>query len=136
MNFNVDSEIKRLEREIFRLDKERSQIKKDIWFHNASKRSLERATDIASKRRFLQISKELYILNSNYDLKTEEIVRRIKRINNLKEEKNRSHHGMKRLRTRERHYQENMALVGEFEWKWEFLKKIKGFYLQIYKNML
>ena len=136
MNFNVDSEIKRLEREIFRLDKERSQIKKDIWFHNAEKRSLEQATDIASKRRFLQISKELYILNSNYDLKTEEIVRRRKMINNLKEEKNRSHHGMKRLMTRERHYQENMALVGEFEWKWDFLKKIKSFYLQIDKNML
>ena len=115
MNFNVDSEIKRLEREIFRLDKERSQIKKDIWFHNNQKRDLEQAKDNVSKRRFLQILKELCILNSNYDLKTDEIIRRRKMINSLKEEKTRSHRCMKRIRTRERHYQENMALVGDYE---------------------
>lgn len=42
MEFNSDREIKRLEREIFYLDKERTSIKKEIWLCNIEKRNLEK----------------------------------------------------------------------------------------------
>ena len=82
MDLDVDKEIKRLRREIFYLDKEKNQIKKEIWSCNIEKRVLEKENDNASKKRYLKVLKQLYILSSNYELKTNEILRRRKMINN------------------------------------------------------
>ena len=82
MDLDVNKEIKRLRREIFYLDKEKNQIKKEIWSCNIEKRVLEKENDNASKKRYLKVLKQLYILSSNYELKTNEILRRRKMINN------------------------------------------------------
>ena len=115
MDLDVDKEIKRLRREIFYLDKEKNQIKKEIWSCNIEKRVLEKENDNASKKRYLKVLKQLYILSSNYELKTNEILRRRKMINKLEEMKSKSHQHMKRRLTKERHYEENVTLVGDFE---------------------
>lgn len=115
MEFNSDREIKRLEREIFYLDKERTSIKKEIWLCNIEKRNLEKERDTSSKKRYLKVLKELYILNSNYNLKTSEIIRRRNIIDSLEVEKTKRHHTIKRVRTKDRHRLENMALVGDYE---------------------
>ena len=44
MEFNSDREIKRLEREIFYLDKERTSIKKEIWLFSLFNRRFKRKT--------------------------------------------------------------------------------------------
>ena len=90
MEFNSDREIKRLEREIFYLDKERTSIKKEIWLCNIEKRNLEKERDTSSKKRYLKVLKELYILNSNYNLKTSEIIRRRNIIDSLEVEKSKN----------------------------------------------
>ena len=115
MDLDVNKEIKRLRREIFYLDKEKNQIKKEIWSCNIEKRVLEKENDNASKKRYLKVLKELYILNSNYNLKTSEIIRRRNIIDSLEVEKTKRHHTIKRVRTKERHRLENMALVGDYE---------------------
>lgn len=115
MDFSVDKEIKRLKRERFRLEKEREAIKKDILFKNGEKRKLEKANDRTSKIKLIKILKELYVLNKNCNLKTEAIRAKTFKINELEVRKTKDHQSIKRVRTRERHCAENMALVGDCE---------------------
>ena len=101
---NFDKTIKRLEREKFNLIKTRDAIKSEIVVKKALKINLKKTNSKEAK-------KILLILNINCNLYNDAIRLKRKAIAMFNEKKSHTHHGMKRMRTWERHYLESTAFI-------------------------
>lgn len=110
-NINLDSCIKKLEREMFYLEKARDSLKSEIVVKKALKQQLMRTKAKEARKPLVELDKEIFILNVNCNLYNEAIRFKRRTITTYKEKKTHAHQSIKRIRTKERHRIENMIFT-------------------------
>ena len=108
---DLDSCIKRLEREMFYLEKARDSLKSEIVVKKALKQQLMEIKAKEAGKPLVELDKEIFLLNINCNLYNDAIRFKRKTIDAYKEKKTRAHQSIKRMRTRERHRMENMTFM-------------------------
>lgn len=110
---NIDKMLQRLNREKYALINQKNNIKSEIVVKRTIQARLKKSSKLEDKRNCLQLEKELAILNVNCDLCGYAISLKRKAIIVCNKRKSCTHQQFKRMRTWERHYAENTALVVE-----------------------
>ncbi len=105
----IDRMTKKLKREKFYLTKLRDSLKNELAVKDKIVKELKKSKSLEDKRRALEMESEIVIIVANCEIYRYAIGLKQKTIQAYEANKTINHQGIKRMRTKERHWNENMS---------------------------